>query len=58
MFLLDGIVSEMTIDIGRIIIKLFAASPEVTFLKPINFQVAAYGSNERIAADIEFTIFV
>jgi hypothetical protein len=41
MFFLDCIISEMSIDVGRIVIKLFAASSQIALSIPIGLKITA-----------------
>ncbi len=58
MLLLNCIVGEMPIDIGGIVVKLFAAGAEVTLFVPVGFQVPTIGSHQGVTSNIKFTVFV
>lgn len=58
MFLLDGVVSEVSEDIGGVITELLAASPQVPLLIPVCFDIAGHGGHQCVAADIELPALV
>lgn len=55
---LNRIVCQVSVDIARIVVELFATSAQVPFLVPISLQMATIRSDQRIAADIKFSILV
>ena len=57
-FLLNGVICQMAIDIVGVIVELFAASSKIPFFVPISLHYSTVGSNQSIASDIEFPIFV
>ena len=58
MFFLNGIVSQMTIDIAGIIVELFATSSKISLLVPISLDISTVRCNQSIAANIKFPVFV
>ena len=58
MFLLDCVVGQMAVEVAGVVIKLFAAGPQIALLVPVGLKLPSERGHQCIGSDIKFPIFV
>lgn len=58
MFLLDGVVGEVTINVARVVGELLATGAQVTLLVPVGVELAGGAGDQDVTADVEFPVAV
>lgn len=58
MFFLYGIVGQVSVYVGGVVVELFAAGAKVAFSIPVGLELTAVRGDESIAADVELSVFI